>query len=119
MQDKKKPKIIVLQASLLHSIVSDFFTFAFLLLCIWVSKESTAWTFLSVSIFLLFAYIKITMSTNERTYKFYSYNSLRKWIDKQERLEIEDKNERKVELKGINQSKEESLDYETKNKSTN
>ena len=67
--------------SVLASIVKDTFTFSFLLLCIYVSKGSNWWTFLTGVMFLLFLFAKISSCTKESRLCFRTKEEVRKWLD--------------------------------------
>lgn len=75
----KKATIIIYKESLFQSIVSDLFTFGFLLLCMWASWGSTGWTFLTACLFLVFL-----SGNNNNVHRFYSADEVRKWLDDQE-----------------------------------
>lgn len=78
-------KIVMFRESLAQSVASDLVTFGFLLLCIYVSHGSKLWTLVTGCMFIVFAVSKIgTVFSKERP-TFYSYDEMRKWIDKQEK----------------------------------
>ena len=67
--------------TVLASIVKDTFTFSFLLLCVYVSKGSAWWTFLTGTIFLLFLFTKMSRCIKEDRKDFHTKEEVRKWLD--------------------------------------
>lgn len=67
--------------TVLASIVKDTYTFCFLLLCVYVSKGSNWWTFLTGTLFLLFLFVKISNRTKESRWCFRTKEEVRKWLD--------------------------------------
>ena len=58
IEEAEKPKTVFVvydqTESLAQSIAADVVTFSFMLLCIYVSRDSTFWTFTSGVLFILF-----------------------------------------------------------------
>lgn len=79
----KKPIVIIYKESLAQSIISDLFTFVFLLLCMWASWGSTGWTFLSVFLFLVFFISNAGVHASDIKHKFNSLDDLQAWVDEQ------------------------------------
>ena len=67
--------------TVLASIVKDTFAFSFLLLCIYISKGSNWWTFLTGVIFLAFLYEKVSGLLKEDRKNFRTKEEVRKWLD--------------------------------------
>lgn len=80
----KKPIVIIYKESLAQSIISDLFTFGFLLICMWASWGSTGWTFLSACLFLVFLVGTARAHVGDVKHQFYSLDEVREWLDKQE-----------------------------------
>ena len=81
----KKPVVIIFKESLAESIIADAATFGFMLLCIWASQGSTWWTFATGAMFLLFVISRVAQAAGaERTKRFYSFDEMREWLDRQE-----------------------------------
>lgn len=78
-----RPKFIIMDKheSVLTSIVKDVVTFAFLLLCVWVSQGSTWWTFFTGSLFIAFGYFRMAAFVAERQTKLYSKAEAVKWAN--------------------------------------
>lgn len=66
--------------SLLQSLIKDLGTFGFILLCIYTSQGSKAWTFITVCLFLLFILARGGMTSSNYN-KFGSKNDLLKWVE--------------------------------------
>ena len=67
--------------TVLASIVKDTFTFSFLLLCIYISKGSNWWTFLTGVMFLLFLFTKMSRWIKEDRKNFHTKEEVCKWLD--------------------------------------
>jgi hypothetical protein len=67
--------------TVLDSIVKDTYTFCFLLLCVYVSKGSNWWTFLTGVMFLLFLFAKTSSWVKEDRKNFHTKEEVRKWLD--------------------------------------
>ena len=67
--------------TVLDSIVKDTYTFCFLLLCMYVSKGSVWWTFLTGVMFLLFLFAKTSRWIKEDRKNFHTKEEVRKWLD--------------------------------------
>lgn len=68
---------------LISSILRDAFSTAMLILCVYVSRDSTWWTFFSALVFLCYMGMKALSVYNERSVKFNNWHELRNWIDRQ------------------------------------
>lgn len=68
---------------LITSVIRDAFSTAMLILCVYVSRDSTWWTFFSALVFLFFMGMKVWSKYDERTVKFKNWEELRDWIDRQ------------------------------------
>lgn len=83
-----KPAVIIYKESLPRSIISDLSTFGFLILCVYVSKDSAGWTFITGAMFLFFICVKlIAFSGSDSTLRFYSLDEMQAWLDKQEKTD--------------------------------
>lgn len=67
--------------TVLASIVKDTYTFCFLLLCVYVSKGSAGWTFLTGTLFLVFLFTKASVLIKEDRKNFHTKEEVRKWLD--------------------------------------
>lgn len=65
--------------SVFQSIGRDVVTFGFMLLCIYVSRGSTFWTFVSGSIFI--AFIGAKLIKNDRAIKFKNIAELKEYLE--------------------------------------
>ena len=81
MKDVKFCILRVNKETVLASIVKDTFTFSFLLLCIYISKGSNWWTFLTGVMFLLFLSAKTSRLIKENRKNFHTKEEVRKWLD--------------------------------------
>lgn len=54
--------IIIKTETLFESVLSDLFTFGLLLLCIYVSRDSAWWTFVTGIMFIVFVVAKFSYS---------------------------------------------------------
>ena len=77
-----EPKFIVLDKTetVFESWAKDVVTFGFLLLCIYVSRDSTWWTFATGCLALIFIAGKVQLAS-KRTKKCNSKDELRVWVD--------------------------------------
>lgn len=82
-----KRTILVYKSSLLQSIISDVFTFGFLLLCMWTSWGDRFWTFVSGCLFFIVLAGRTMFYTNDNAHRFYSIDDLQEWIDKEKEVE--------------------------------
>jgi len=79
-----KPTHIVFKESLAQSLLSDFATFAFLLLCVYVSRDSNTWTFISGVLFLVFLVAKASwLMGSDRVIHLYSLDELEAYVRKE------------------------------------
>lgn len=80
-----KSQIIIINKteSLIESVLSDAFTFSVLLLCIWVSRGSTWWTFFTTLLFLFFVFGKATLFASKNNHKFKSNEEAIAFLDGQ------------------------------------
>ena len=78
-------KIVMFRESLIQSVISDFITFGFLLLCIYVSQGSKLWTLITGCMFIFFVGAKCAAVISKDRPTFYSYDDIRKWVDEQEK----------------------------------
>jgi len=76
---------IIVKESMMQSMVSDFFTFGALLLCIWVSwkTDSLFWQFILGSLWLAYLIAKVVMFDASNYKKFRSYEEAHAWLGKQ------------------------------------
>ncbi|MGB1293564.1 MAG: hypothetical protein ACPG5Z_15565 [Pseudoalteromonas sp.] len=65
-----KPKENILQ-----SIVEDFITFSMLAFCIYISQNSTFWTFITGLMFLFMLWVKLALVLKENVTTFKGFNS--------------------------------------------
>lgn len=83
----KMPAVIIYKESLAQSLMSDIVTFGLILLWIWVSRDSTWWTFFTGCMCLVFIVARaLEVTKSDRCIRFYSLDDMRKWIDKQEAI---------------------------------
>jgi hypothetical protein len=84
-EDKMKEKIITLyfiEESLLISVLRDVVTFSFLGLLVYVSLESTWWTFFSGC--MAIAYIAgLAVKQSPTAKKFKSFEDMKQWVNEQ------------------------------------
>ena len=79
-----KPTHIVFKESLAQSLLSDFATFAFMLLCVYVSRDSNTWTFISGVMFLVFMVANIKwLIGSDRVIHLYSMDELEAYVRKE------------------------------------
>lgn len=70
--------VVITDKPLWQGMVNTIVTFGFILLCIYVSLESTAWTVISVIMFLFFLYVK----TNITPKRFKNKDELLKYLER-------------------------------------
>ena len=79
-----KPTYIVLKESFAQSVLADAITFSFMLLCVYVSRDSNTWTFISASMFLIFFFAKISVALGTaKSVQVYSIDELEEWVSKE------------------------------------
>lgn len=78
-----EPKFIVFDKteSVFESWAKDAVTFGFLLLCIYVSRDSAWWTFATGCLALLVIAGKLHQVASKRTKRCNSKDELRAWVD--------------------------------------
>jgi len=76
-----KTVVIDRTQSLLESIFSDLVTFSSLIFCIWLSGDSKWWTFLTGTMFLIFAFGSIAMAMKVRSKDFTTKKELVEWAE--------------------------------------
>ena len=79
--------------SLLLSISKDAVTFGFLILCIYISRVSRFWTFVSGVLFLCFLYTLFSKIIHEQCSTFRDKKSAIEYINKQDIDESQEENE--------------------------
>ena len=85
-KSSKKDSVIVVikpKESLIQSIGKDLITFMFLSFCIYISQDSTWWTFISGGLFLIVLSLKIASITGEITNKFNNKEDAIKYLNNQ------------------------------------
>ena len=73
IQIKEKENII-------QSFFKDLITFSFIAFCVYISQDSTWWTFITGGMFLMFALIKIGNIINKSTTTFSSTEEAIKYL---------------------------------------
>ena len=81
MKNDIKFAVLHVEESTKQSIIRDTFTFIILALCVWVSKESAAWTTICIAMFVLFGVGQIFGGLNKETKKFKTKAQLQEWVD--------------------------------------
>tara|TARA_B110000908_G_C10170880_1_gene410762 strand:- start:849 stop:1100 length:252 start_codon:yes stop_codon:yes gene_type:complete len=81
MKNNIKFAVLHIEEDTMQSIIRDVATFLVLSLCVWVSKESTVWTVVSVAMFLVFGFSWIFGSIGKETKKFKTKDELQQWVD--------------------------------------
>jgi len=78
-------KTIIIKESMVQSMISDFFTFGALLLCIWASWKigSLFWQFILGTAWLAYLIAKVDMLDASNYKKFRSYEETHEWLGKQ------------------------------------
>lgn len=61
--------------------LSDLATFTFLVFCIWISQDSTWWTFLTGCLFLIFLFGKTAYFFKTNSNTFYSPDEVIEWAE--------------------------------------
>lgn len=69
------------KTSIKESLFKDFVTAATLLFCVYISKDSTWWTFVTGLMFLLFLFGRAAYHLKTSKHVFGSKMELRAWID--------------------------------------
>lgn len=67
--------------TVLQSWVKDILTFGFIILCIYISRASTWWTFAMGSLFLLFAWAKAASMLGKRRRKLIGKKEALEWAN--------------------------------------
>jgi len=85
MNEKSNIEITIIKESLAESLISDFSTFSFLLLCIWASwkTDSTFWQFVLGTMGLTWVVAKVKWTVSTSVKKFSSYREAYDWLGKQ------------------------------------
>jgi hypothetical protein len=73
-----KYAVLHCEKSTAQSLIKDTFTFLILALCVFVSKDSVAWTVISVTLFAVFGIGQIFDSDTKR---FKTKAELQEWVD--------------------------------------
>lgn len=81
MEKKSKYAVIDRTESFLQSLFSDLVTFCFLIFCIYISKGSTWWTFVTGLMFMVFGFGKIAAAFGMRQKKFTKKDDLIAWAN--------------------------------------
>ena len=81
MENDIKFAVLHIEENTRQSLISDTFTFLILALCVWVSKDSTAWTVISVSMFFVLGLSQIFGGLGSETKKFKTKAQLQEWVD--------------------------------------
>ena len=81
MKNDIKFAVLHVEEDTMQSIIRDVTSFLVLSLCVWVSKESTAWTVVSVAMFVGFGLSWIFGSIGKETEKFKTKDELQQWVD--------------------------------------
>jgi len=78
-------KTIIIQESTAQSILSDFFTFGSLLLCIWASWkiDSAFWQFILGTMWIAWLIAKVARSDEKNYRKFCSFEEAHEWLEAQ------------------------------------
>jgi len=78
---KAKYYIINKTESLMQSITKDLFTYVGLAFLIYISRESTFWTFITGGIFIMAFFGKIKLLFDERYKSFETIGELKQYVD--------------------------------------
>lgn len=73
--------VYVKDETLAQSIYADFVTGAMVAFCVYISQDSTWWTFVTGIMFMVFAFAKISAVVGRGTKKFKTKSELQKWVD--------------------------------------
>tara|TARA_R110000764_G_scaffold188520_2_gene273860 strand:+ start:39 stop:317 length:279 start_codon:yes stop_codon:yes gene_type:complete len=72
ISDSKTIVVIKEKEGFLQSFFKDLVTFSFIAFCVYISQESTWWTFVTGGMFLMFALMKVGNIINKSTNTFES-----------------------------------------------
>lgn len=81
MKKDIKFSVLHIEEDIWQSLFRDTFTFLMLALCVWISKESTVWTVISVAIFVTFGACQIFRVLDTNTKHFKTKADLQEWVD--------------------------------------
>ena len=81
MNKDTKYAIFKVQETLLQSIISDSFTFFIVAMCVYISRDSAAWTVVTVCMFVMGAFAKIGQESAKGTKLFKTKAELQEWVD--------------------------------------
>ena len=74
-------KIIDRTETVIESVFKDVVTFSFLAFCIWISRNSTWWTFLTGTIFLIGVFSLVVNALKTKPSTFKTKKELLEWAD--------------------------------------
>ncbi len=77
----KTSVIIKPKESILQSLFKDLCTFSFIVFCVYISQNSTWWTFITGGMFLMFALLKVGNIINKSTTTFESVDDAIKYLE--------------------------------------
>ena len=75
-----KLAIFVKDETVMQSIYKDFVTGVMVAFCVYISQDSTWWTFITGLMFILFIFAKIK-GVMDKTINFKTKAELQKWVD--------------------------------------
>ncbi len=83
MVDKEEDKYIVLALgeTVAESIYKDTVTGTMIAFCVYISQNSTFWTFITGLMFLLFVFSKLSSIMLKRRHTFRTKKAMQEWID--------------------------------------
>jgi len=81
MKNDIKFAVLHVEEDTKQSLIRDTFTLLVLVLCVWVSKESVAWTVISACMFAVFGVGQIFGSLGSETKRFKTKAQLQEWVD--------------------------------------
>lgn len=64
-----------------ESIYKDVVTGIMVAFCVYISQDSTFWTFITGLMFLVFLFSKVSAAVGRGTKKFKTKDELQKWVD--------------------------------------
>lgn len=73
--------VFMTSETVLESFVKDTFTLIIIAFAVYISKDSTFYTFLTGTLLIVFAWIRVVSAINKKQTKFRSKEDLQKWVD--------------------------------------
>jgi hypothetical protein len=85
ISESKVTVIIKQKENIIQSIFKDLVTFSFIAFCVYISKDSTWWTFITGGMFLIFSSIKISSVIDRSSTTFDNTEDAIEFLNKQQR----------------------------------